>query len=320
MKRLHGILVAAIVVMLAGALALGAAACGDDKDKDEDATPTSAAAEPTEEQVSVEPGTLPITTLEYRFEAPETISGGLTAITLDNPGGEDHQAQLLKLNEGVTMEQLSDALSADESGAAALALVTVGGGVNAVPAGGGTSEAIVDLEPGTYAMLCFVSNAEGVPHFALGMLSELEVTEPTEEADTPAGDHAITATDYAFSAPTTAVAGETTVQFVNSGTEAHELSVVKLEDGTTAEDLLGLFTAPEEPTPAEGEPTPTTPADQAPPFTAVGGIGAIPPGPGSDAWWIQDLEAGTYGLLCFVPNSEGVPHAALGMIATFTVE
>lgn len=316
MKKLHGILMAGIVVMLAGALALGAVACGDDDDEDETATPTSAAAEPTDEEVSVEPGTLPITTLEYRFEAPATISGGLTAITLDNPGAEDHQAQLLQLNEGVTLDQLSDALDADESGAAALALGTVGGGVNAVPAGGGTSEVIVDLEPGTYAMLCFISNADDVPHFALGMLSELEVTEPTEEADLPAPDHSITAADYSFAEPSAVAPGETTMQFINSGAEPHELSVVRLAEGITPEDFVAAFSE-EEPTPAPGE-TPADGEEGPPPFSSAGGVGAIPPG--GSAYWVQELEAGTYGLLCFVPNADGLPHFALGMIATFTVE
>ena len=318
MKRQHGILVAAIVVMLAGALALGAAACGDDKDKD--ATPTSAAPEATEEEVSVEPGTLPITTLEYRFEAPTTISGGLTAITLDNPGGEDHQAQLLKLNEGVTLDQLSEALTSDTTGAAAFALSTVAGGANAAQAGGGTTEAIIDLEPATYAMLCFLENAEGVPHFALGMLSELEVTEPTEEADLPAPDHSITAADYSFTEPSAVAAGETTMQFINSGTEPHELTVVAMQEGFTGDDLLDLLglTAPGAPTPGPDEPTPTAGEEGGPPFIAVGGIGAIPPG--GSAYWVQNLEPGNYGLLCFVPNAEGVPHAALGMVAGFTVE
>lgn len=318
MNRLYRFLMAGIVVMLAGALALGAVACGNDKDKDKNATPTSGAPEPTGDTSSVEPGTLPITTLEYRYEAPATISGGLTAITLDNPGGENHQAQLLKLNEGVTLDQVSEALNADESGAAVFALSTVAGGANVAPPGGGTTEAIIDLEPGTYAMLCFVTNAENVPHFALGMLSELEVTEATEEADTPAPDAGVTATNYAFTPPTALAAGQTTIQFINSGDEAHELSVVALQEGFTGEDFAALFTETEEPTAAAGEPTPTAGEEGPPPFTSVGGVGAIPPG--GSAYWVQDLAPGTYGLLCFVPNAAGTPHAFLGMVATFTIE
>ena len=34
----------------------------------------------------------------------------------------------------------------------------------------------------------------------------------------------------------------------------------------------------------------------------------------------MNLEAGNYAWLCFVPNGEGVPHFALGMIAPMTVE
>jgi len=320
MRRLYRYAIVGLVTLFVGALALGAVACGDDDEgaNGEAPTATSAAAEPTEEDTAVEPGTLPITTLEYRFEAPPSISGGLTAVTLTNPGGEDHQGQLVLLNEGVTVDQLGAALNSDPSGAAALQLVTVAGGTNVVPAGGGTTEVIVDLDPGTYAMLCFVENAEGTPHFALGMLSELEVTEPTEEADLPAPDHSVTATEYEFAPPSAVAPGQTTMQFINSGAEAHELGVVALQEGFTADDLLALFSAPEEPTAAPGEPTPTAGQEGPPPFTSVGGVGAIPPG--GSAYWIQNLEAGTYALICFVPNAEGTPHAFLGMVASFTVE
>ena len=34
----------------------------------------------------------------------------------------------------------------------------------------------------------------------------------------------------------------------------------------------------------------------------------------------MNLEAGTYVLICFIPNPEGVPHIALGMAREFTVE
>lgn len=317
MKGIHRWLVAGVVALLAGAFALGAVACGDD-DKDGD-EPTVTAGAPEETDVpsdSVAPGTLPVTALEYRFDAPATISGGLTDITLENVGAEDHQVQLAALNDGVTMDQLSEALDSDPGGSAALQLVTVAGGVNAVQ-GGGESEAIVDLEPGTYALICFISDAEDTPHFSLGMLSELEVTEATEEADTPPPDHAITATDYEFAPPSAVAPGETTMQFINSGTEAHELGVWALQEGFTVENILGLFSE-DEPTAVPGEPTPTAGEEGPPPFTSAGGVGAIPPG--GSAYWIQTLEPGNYALICFVPNADGVPHAALGMVSGFTVE
>jgi len=317
MRTLYRYAIVGLVAVLAGALALGAIACGDDdEDGGDEPTATAAAEEPTEEESSVEPGTLPVRTLEYQFDAPASISGGLTDITLENIGAEDHQVQLVAMNEGVTIDQLGDALESDPSGSAALQLVTVAGGVNAVQ-GGGESEAIVDLEPGSYAMICFVSDAEGTPHFALGMLAELEVTEATEEADLPAPDHSVTATEYEFAPPSAVAPGLTTMQFINSGTEAHELGVWALQEGITVDDLIGILSE-EEPTVAPGEPTPTAGEEGPPPFISAGGVGAIPPG--GSAYWIQNLEPGSYALICFVPDAEGTPHAFLGMVAGFTVE
>jgi hypothetical protein len=306
----------AVLGLLAGLLA----ACNDDDNGDsEDGEDTPAAEETAEETEgapeAVEPGTLPITAVEYSFEAPATISGGLTTITFDNIGGEDHHAQLAKLNDGVTITQFEEALSSDPSGGAALALVTLAGGVNGVAAGG-QDEVIVDLQPGTHAMICLVTDAEGTPHFALGMLSELEVTEATEEADTPPPDHSVTATDYAFSPPTTATAGQKAIQFVNSGAEPHELGVWKLEEGATMDQIIEMISGP--PPTEDPNATADPAAEGPPPFDSAGGVGAIMPG--ESAYWLPNLEAGTYGLVCFVPNAEGVPHVELGMVAEFTVE
>ena len=42
---------------------------------------------------------------------------------------------------------------------------------------GGDDEEVItfDLEPGTYALLCFIPSADGTPHTALGMHAELIV-------------------------------------------------------------------------------------------------------------------------------------------------
>jgi hypothetical protein len=34
---------------------------------------------------------------------------------------------------------------------------------------------------------------------------------------------------------------------------------------------------------------------------------------------LVNLEPGDYTLICFFPSPDGTPHAALGMVATFTV-
>jgi len=307
MRRLYRYAIAGLVTLFVGALALGAIACGDDDGDGDGEEPTATAgAEPTAgETPSAAGGELEIRATEYQFQAPASISGGLTHITLNNAGGEDHQALLFLLNEGVTLQDFSAALQADDTGAQALAMGTGAGGPNVVAPQDGT-EVYVDLDAGVYAMICFVSSADGTPHFAQGMLSQLDVTEPAEEAEAPETDGSVLLQDFEFQAPATMPSGEVTLQVANNGPQPHEMTVVKLDEGITIDDIIAAFQSEEEPT-------------GPPPFTSAGGLGVI--AAGAEGFAVLNLEAGTYALLCFVPDTEtGQPHAALGMVGSFTVE
>jgi hypothetical protein len=46
---------------------------------------------------------------DYAFDAPAQIEAGLVTITLVNDGREPHHAQIIRLNDGVTLEQLQTA-------------------------------------------------------------------------------------------------------------------------------------------------------------------------------------------------------------------
>ena len=51
------------------------------------------------------PTELTIVASEYAFEVPEEIPAGTVSIRLENTGQEPHHAQLVRLNDGVTMDQ-----------------------------------------------------------------------------------------------------------------------------------------------------------------------------------------------------------------------
>lgn len=312
------------VAIIAAILSLGAIACGSDDNDDnggatatQEVTPSATEGTPAEGTA----GKLDITAVEFSYKnVPASQPGGLTTITLNNIGVEDHQSQFVKLNEGVTFDQLQSALQSDTTGAAALALVSVAGGVNAIPAG--TSQDVTeDLTEGSYAMLCFVSGADGLPHVAKGMIAPFEVTAPgAEQAEEPVADAEIAAADFTFTGDTTLTAGENhAVKLTNNGPQPHEMGIVKLDEGFTVDGLRGFFsntTPPEDITPTPG----VTPIGEGPPpFSAAGGLGAIMPN--TDAYAIVKLEAGNYALICFVPDqTTGAPHAALGMVTALTVE
>jgi plastocyanin len=241
---------------------------------------------------------------EFAFEAPASIPAGLTKVILTNDGAEEHQAQVARLTDGKTIEELTATLATDEG--AALAMLTLAGGPTGVQPGEARSTT-ANLAPGAYVFLCFVQSADGVPHLAKGMIAPLEVTEPAVEAEVPAGDSALTLQDFAFVGLDTLSTGPHSVTVTNSGPQPHEATIVKLADGVAATDLIAMFTSTE------------APPDGPPPFTPAGGVAGI--SVGSTITMDVDLEPGNYAFVCFVPDAAtGAPHAALGMIGALTVE
>ena len=125
---------------------------------------------------------------------------------------------------------------------------------------------------------------------------------PTEDApETPAadGELAVKAVDFAFELPATAAAGKTNVVFENGGKEPHELVMVPLAEGAPPiEELIEL---------------PEKKAEEYFAGKPVSSHGPIKPGETKEI--SADLQAGTYGLVCFVESKEEkAPHAFLGMI------
>jgi plastocyanin len=246
---------------------------------------------------------LAITGTEYAFAGPASIPAGLTKVSLTNSGAEEHQAQVARLADGTTIDDLTAALATDE--AAGIALLTLAGGPTGVQPGA-VGSTTANLAPGAYVFLCFVPAADGIPHLAKGMIAPLEVTEPAVEAEVPAGDSAVTLQDFAFVGLDTLTAGPHTVTVTNAGPQPHEATIVELADGVAATDLIAMFTSTEAPS-------------GPPPFTSVGGVAGI--AANETVTMDVDLEAGNYAFLCFVPDpASGAPHAALGMIGALTVE
>ncbi len=287
--------------------AIGAVACSDDDDADEEVGGGDAT--PTVESTSVEIPSVTIVANDYLFDAPSSIPGGLTRITLRNEApAEDHQAQLLRLNDDVSYSDFDAALDDPEvTEADIFALVEAAvGGPGTSP--GGENENVINLEEGTYALICFIpSPTDNVPHAFKGMRQELDVTAaPAEQPEAPDVDVSVGLADFEFDAPETLAAGETTFEVTNNGTQTHEMAVFQLDDGATTEDLLGLLT---------GEVEPTGP----PPFSFAGQVAVMTPGESSVT--TLDLEPGLYTLLCFVTDPETeTPHFALGMVQDLVVE
>ena len=233
------------------------------------------------------------------------VTAGLVTTTLHNTDPTSpHQAQIAKLKPGASVAGFGAAIAAHNVPKAFAMLAGFYGGPNVVPPGGHqrTQE---NLSPGTYVLLCFVPDPmTGIPHFAMGMFAGFDVVGAVDEPDSP---HGVSATVLAvdekrFVIPATLDAG-TTIRFQNRAkVDVHEFTIGKLLLNKTQDDVVTWVKTHQGP----------------PPFTFVGGNGAL--SPGGTGWFKLDVPDGHYVAFCLVPDDlTGVPHAADGMVATFTV-
>ena len=151
------------------------------------------------------------------------------------------------------------------------------------------------------------SDAEGDPGESP---TETTVSEEGEEDGQAAGPAELTytATEYAYATagdtgagPITA--GEVAITVTNEGAEEHQLSIAKLREGRTLDDLAALGSDPSQ----LGEVLET-----------YGGPNGI--APGETVTSTQFLPAGDFLFLCFIPAPDGEPHAVKGMLMPVTVE
>lgn len=106
---------------------------------------------------------------DFSLSLSGEIAAGERTLRFDNSGTQPHEAYLVKLNEGVTAEAYLNAAPGTPPPAAGL------GGITAI-APGDHQFITVDLDPGNYAMFCFLTDpASHAPHFVLGMLTEFSV-------------------------------------------------------------------------------------------------------------------------------------------------
>jgi hypothetical protein len=121
--------------------------------------------------------TTDVTGIDYAYEGvPETIAAGTVAFEFTNAAeSEDHMMGIIKKADGVdlTWDELL-ALPEEESES----MVEFKG--EAFAPAGQSSSTLAELDPGEYAMICFIPVGspeveDGPPHFTQGMLQEFTV-------------------------------------------------------------------------------------------------------------------------------------------------
>jgi uncharacterized cupredoxin-like copper-binding protein len=125
-----------------------------------------------------------------------------------------------------------------------------------------------------------------------------------EDVDDDAQVVDVTAVEHAFEVDTEGISsGPTAFVLSNEGEEIHELVLLRSLQPDGVVRALG----------AEGE--------GADPAEFAEEVGETSAGPGlTGVLNVDDLQPGEYGIVCFVPGPDGIPHVNRGMVEVFTVE
>lgn len=304
-----------IALVAAGALVIGAAGCSSSgssvKSNSKSGSPTtplngksllptSQSSMPTF-QIDAE--------MPYKFVLPEsTAPSGYVTIKLTNKDKTmEHQAQLVKLRDGVTFAKFKSDITGPAGDAAMMMDGSPAGGPNAI--GPGQSDtSIADLVPGaTYAVVCNIPAPDGKSHAAHGMITSFTVSEKPGMKVAPPFSSTIKLVDFSFGLPAK-VDWSKPIMMTNDGKQSHEMAILAAAPGKTLADVQKALKAPPGSAPAGP-----------PPYRVVGGIAAI--APGTSQVFQPELPAGKYLLVCFIPDSAPphLPHFMKGMITEVTV-
>ncbi len=129
------------------------------------ASAASTAPEPTSD--------VTVTLKDYDFAFSTPLTPGEHVIRVETAPGQPHEFVLVRLGEGVTAQQVIATEMGQNRGPRPS--YTFMGGV-APMEGGRHAFMNVRLDPGTYALICFVPDAkDGKPHFMHGMMKEFKV-------------------------------------------------------------------------------------------------------------------------------------------------
>ena len=298
---------------IGAAAAIALCACSQKEAAKADSAPVAQAGAAAASKASYDPAThvAVVHTKDFAFDAPDSVNAGWTTFHLLNDGPGIHHLQFVRVDSGKTTADVVTAVDAvvGHKGPAP-AWLTFVGGPNA-PNPGAESDAIVNLEPGNYALLCLVDIPGHVAHFDKGMVRALKVTAASATpAAEPTADVTVALSDYKFDAtgPFT-TAGAHTFKVTNAGPQAHEIEILRFAPGKTMKDLGEFMAAAMGPNPPAGPP----------PVDLIGGVSAGQPKQVS--YFTANLTPGKYVMLCFIGDTkDGKPHMEHGMVREFEVK
>ena len=247
--------------------------------------------------------TVTLTDTEYQV-SPATTTAGWTLLTFKNQQQTDNSADIMLLPPGESVGSLLEAVASPSAAPPAWIYETIFAGAPWVPAGT-SAQAVVLLTAGEWVI------------FSPAPLTPAPLT-VTEGDGTPAAPPTLTADlevamqEYAFLGLDNPVpSGPQVWKVTNEGHQPHFVTITQLPAGTTQTQYMDSMMAMMSGTPEAGG------LDLAS-LGILGGCSTL--SRGQSLYLMLDLEAGTYGAICFFPDEQtGAPHVLMGMAQVFTV-
>jgi hypothetical protein len=159
-----------------------------------DQQPVPVTAAETADSVTEAPvGDVTITESDFAFTGFEQVAAGQQVLAVTNEGEQPHMFDFFQVPDGTTMDDVAAVLAAPEDATPAPGglqesdIRLVSGGQVILQSTGTTTWMDVDVQPGTYVLVCFVIDpATGMPHAMEGMVDLFQVG-GSGAAATPAG-------------------------------------------------------------------------------------------------------------------------------------
>jgi len=199
--------------------------------------------------------------VEYAYDMPSTVPGGLTRIDYVNAGSQYHEWALAKIEPGHTAADVRAYLDKHGPNGPPPPWVKDVGGVG-VMSPGQQIGITRDLKQGHYAFICFLPGPGGKPHYKLGMFKGFTVTGDSG-AKPPKVDGAITANDSGFTVGFLQP-GEQTIELRNDAKTPFGFNLFEQKPGHSLTELRAFFKS--------GDLSKQAPA------LLLGGVQSIPPG------------------------------------------
>jgi hypothetical protein len=144
---------------------------------------------------------------------------------------------------------------------------------------------------------------DGRPHLMKGMVGEITVADETPTRTDSASDARLTLSGHRFELSGALHRGRQRIRVENKDSELHQVLVIALPNGVTAEQEMGWFRT------GDAGPRPGLPR---------GGVLQIPAG--ERVWFAETFAPGRYLLLCTVAGADGRQHFVEGMRSEFVIQ